>query len=241
MKDYLVLRGAIWTEFDEIRGATPIASTPENLSEEIKFTIALRGMSVFSSRPTNISYSKMIATIPFPEYELFTVSTVLYEYSENNRGGYKINLVSMLIPALFMQNSWVDLRQVQAIFQQYFSAYEGAPVKDKLAVINAVATAVDLILQRKLEIINQGELMRLTLNKYLESYHVLSLKEEERKLIKTRVRTLLQLLDQVLEAGNNERIQRALLRMNFVLEQELSEEVVMLYQESLTRLISPEA
>jgi hypothetical protein len=44
-----------------------------------------------------------------------------------------------------------------------------------------------------------------------------------------------------LEAGNNERIQRALLKMNFVLEQELSEELVMLYQKSLTSLITPEA
>ncbi|MHA2173215.1 MAG: hypothetical protein ACXACP_09195 [Candidatus Hodarchaeales archaeon] len=241
MKDYIVLRGAIWTEFDELRGANPIASTPANLSEEIKFTISLRGMSVFSSRPTNISYSKMIATIPFPEYEFFTVSTVLYEYSENSRGGYKINLISMLIPALFMQNSWVDLRQIQAVFQQYFATYEGAPVSDKLTVISAVATAVDMILQRKLEIINQGEIIRSNLNKYLESYHVLSLKEEERSLIKTRVRTLIQLLDRVLEAGNNERIQRALLKMNFVLEQELSEELVMLYQKSLTSLITPEA
>ena len=124
--------------------------------------------------------------------------------------------------------------------QQYFAAYEGAPVKDKEAVISAVATAVDMILQRKLDIINQGELMRANLNQYLESYHVLSLKEEERNLIETRVRTLIQLLDRVLEAGNHERIQRALLRMNFVLEQELSEELVMLYQESLTRLIKPE-
>ena len=179
MKDYIVLRGAIWTEFDELQGSNPVAWTPQALSDETIFSVSLRGMSVFSSRPTNISYSKMIATIPFPEYDLFSVSTVLYEYSEENRGGMAINLISILIPAFFMHNAWVDLRQIQAVFAQYFSDYEGAPVNDKQAVITAVATAVDMILQRKLEIINQGEKVRELLNHYLESYHVISLKEEE--------------------------------------------------------------
>ena len=61
---------------------------------------------------------------------------------------------------------------------------------------------------------------------------------EEKFLIKTRVKTLIQLLDRVLEAGNNERIQRALEKMNFVLKQELNEELVMLYQDSLSRLVT---
>jgi hypothetical protein len=238
MRDYVVLRGAIWTEFDELRGANPIASTPNQLDDEIVFSISLRGMSVFSSRPTNISYSKMIATIPFPEYEVFSVSTVLYEYSEKSRGGFKINLISILIPAFFMENSWVDLRQIQAIFQQFFASYEGAPVEDKLAVITAIASAIDVILQRKLDIIDQGEKIRVQLNHYLESYHVLSLEREEQQLVKTRVCTLIQLLDRVLEAGDYERIQRALQRMNFILEQELSEELIMMYQQSLSRLVT---
>jgi hypothetical protein len=238
MRDYVVLRGAIWTEFDELRGANPLASTPSQLNDEIVFSISLRGMSVFSSRPTNISYSKMIATIPFPEYEVFSVSTVLYEYSEDSRGGFKINLISILIPAFFMENSWVDLRQIQAIFQQYFSSYEGAPVEDKLAVITALASAIDVILQRKLDIIDQGEKIRNQLNHFLDSYHVLSLVEEEQQLVKTRVNTLILLLDRVLEAGDYERIQRALQRMNFILEQELSEELIMMYQQSLSRLVT---
>ena len=238
MRDYVVLRGAIWTEFDELRGANPVASTPNQLDDEIVFSISLRGMSVFSSRPTNISYSKMIATIPFPEYEVFSVSTVLYEYSEESRGGFKINLVSILIPAFFMENSWVDLRQIQAIFQQFFASYEGAPVEDKLAVITAVASAIDVILQRKLDIIDQGEKIRAQLSHYLDSYHVLSLEREEQQLVKTRVFTLIQLLDRVLEAGDYERIQRALQRMNFILEQELSEELIMMYQQSLSRLVT---
>ena len=238
MRDYVVLRGAIWTEFDEVHGAIPVASTPNQLTDEIVFSISLRGMSVFSSRPTNISYSKMIATIPFPEYEVFSVSTVLYEYSEDSRGGFKINLISILIPALFMENSWVDLRQIQAIFQQYFSSYEGAPVKDKLAVITSIASAIDVILQRKLDIIEQGEKIRTQLSHFLDSYHVLSLEQEEQQLVKTRVSTLILLLDRVLEAGDYERIQRALQRMNFILEQELSEELIMMYQQSLSRLVT---
>ena len=238
MRDYVVLRGAIWTEFDEVRGANPVASTPNQLTDEIVFSISLRGMSVFSSRPTNISYSKMIATIPFPEYEVFSVSTVLYEYSEDSRGGFKINLISILIPALFMENSWVDLRQIQAIFQHYFSSYEGAPVKDKLAVITSIASAIDVILQRKLDIIEQGEKIRTQLSHFLDSYHVLSLEQEEQQLVKTRVSTLILLLDRVLEAGDYERIQRALQRMNFILEQELSEELIMMYQQSLSRLVT---
>ena len=238
MKDYIVLRGAIWTEFDEHQGSEPVAVTPQSLSDEIIFSVSLRGMSVFSSRPTNISYSKMIATIPFPEYDLFSVSTVLYEYSESNRGGMTINLISILIPAFFMQNSWVDLRQVQAVFAQYFSDYEGAPVKDKQAVISAVAASVDMILQRKIEVIEHGEKMRTLLNHYLDTYHVISLREEEQYLIKTRGKTLIQLLDRVLEAGDNERIQRALDKLNFVLEQELNEELVMLYQKTISQLIT---
>jgi ribosomal protein S20 len=75
------------------------------------------------------------------------------------------------------------------------------------------------------------------LNEYLDSYHVLSLKEQEQQLVKTRVRTLIQLLDRVLEAGDNDRIQRAILRMNFILEQELSEELIMMYQQSLSKLV----
>ncbi|MHA1994608.1 MAG: hypothetical protein ACW97Z_08720 [Candidatus Hodarchaeales archaeon] len=238
MRDYVVLRGAIWTEFDELRGANPLVSTPSQLDDEIVFSISLRGMSVFSSRPTNISYSKMIATIPFPEYEVFSVSTVLYEYSEESRGGFKINLISILLPAFFMENSWVDLRQIQAIFQQYFSSYEGAPVEDKLAVITAIASAIDVILQRKLDIIDQGEKIRDQLHHFLDSYHVLSLDQEEQQLVKTRVNTLIVLLDRVLEAGDYERIQRALQRMNFILEQELSEELIMMYQQSLSRLVT---
>jgi len=237
-KEYKILNGAIWTEFDELQGAIPVASTPADLSHEISFSISLRGMSVFSSRSSNISYSKMIATIPFPEYEIFSVSTVLYEYSEKSRGGMRINLISILIPAFLMENAWVDLRQIQAIFQQYFSSYEGAPLQDKQAVITSIASAIDTILQRKLEIINQGEKIRTQLNDYLESYHVLSLKEQEQQLVKTRVRTLIQLLDRVLEAGDNDRIQRAILRMNFILEQELSEDLVMMYQQSLSKLVT---
>jgi hypothetical protein len=236
-KEYKILNGAIWTEFDEIHGAIPVASTPADLSHEIAFSISLRGMSVFSSRSSNISYSKMIATLPFPEYEFFTVSTILYEYSEMSRGGMKINLISILIPAVLMENAWVDLRQIQAIFQQYFSSYEGAPLQDKQAIISSIASAIDEILQRKLEIIDQGEKIRSQLNDFLDSYHVLSLKEEEQQLVKTRVRTLIQLLDRVLEAGDNDRIQRAILRMNFILEQELSEELIMMYQQSLSQLI----
>ena len=236
-KEYKILNGAIWTEFDELQGAIPVASTPTDLSHEISFSISLRGMSVFSSRSRNISYSKMIATIPFPEYDFFSVSTVLYEYSEKSRGGMKINLISILIPAVLMENAWVDIRQIQAIFQQYFSSYEGAPLQDKQAVIVSIAAAIDEILERKLEIINQGEKIRTQLNEYLDSYHVLSLKEQEQQLIKTRVRTLIQLLDRVLEAGDNDRIQRAILRMNFILEQELSEELIMMYQQSLSQLI----
>ncbi|MHA2096506.1 MAG: hypothetical protein ACW98F_17945, partial [Candidatus Hodarchaeales archaeon] len=138
----------------------------------------------------------------------------------------------------FMENSWVDLRQVQAIFQQYFASYEGAPVDDKLAVITALASAIDVILQRKLDIIDQGEKIRTQLNHFLDSYHVLSLEREEQQLVKTRVSTLILLLDRVLEAGDYERIQRALQRMNFILEQELSEELIMMYQQSLSRLIT---
>ena len=236
-KEYEILNGAIWTEFDELHGAIPVASTPADLSHEIAFSISLRGMSVFSSRSSKVSFSKMIATIPFPEYDFFSVSTVLYEYSEANRGGMRINLISILIPSILMENAWVDIRQIQAIFQQYFSSYEGAPLFDKQAIITSIASAVDEILQRKLEIINQGEKIRTQLNEYLESYHVLSLKEQEQQLIKTRVKTLIQLLDRVLEAGDNDRIQRAILRMNFILEQELSEELIMMYQQSLSQLI----
>ena len=236
-QEYKILNGAVWTEFDDIQGGVPVASTPNDLSHEIVFSISLRGMSVFSSRSSKISYSKMIATIPFPEYEMFSVSTVIYEYSEDSRGGMKINLISILIPSLLMENAWVDLRQIQAIFQQYFSSYEGAPLQNKKVIIESIASSIDELLQRKLEIINQGEKIRLQLNEYLDSYHVLSLKEEERQLIRTRVRTLIQLLDRVLEAGDNERIQRAILRMNFILEQELSEELIMMYQQSLAQLI----
>ena len=108
-KPYKILVGVVWTTFDDIRGGMPTEWTPKALSDELLFSVSLRGMSVFSSRPNHISYSKMPATIPFPEYELFSISTVLYETSENSRGGFSINLVSILIPPIIMEMAWLRM------------------------------------------------------------------------------------------------------------------------------------
>jgi hypothetical protein len=236
-KPYKALVGAVWTTFDEIQGAIPSAWTPQTLSDELLFNISLRGMSVFSNRPNNTSYSKMHATIPFPEYEAFSISTVLYEASDNNRGGFSINLVSVLIPQVIMEMAWIDLRQIQAVFSKYFEKYKGEPILDKNVIIADLAYETDFILQRKLRVIHQGENFRAHLNNYLDSYLVSSLDIDEQKLIHTRVTTLIKLLDRVLEAGDNERIQRALDRMNFILEQELADELVVMYQQVLTQLV----
>ncbi len=233
---YKVLIGAIWTKFDDIRGGMPSAWTPKELSDELLFSVSLRGMSVFSSRPNHISYSKMPATIPFPEYELFSISTVLYESSETDRGGFSINLVSILMPQVIMEMSWIDLRQIQALFTKFFENYQGEPITHKEALINEIAYETDLILQRKLKIINEGEKIRDHLSKYLDSYLVSSLEEDEERLIQTRIKTLIQLLDRVLEAGDNEKIQRSLDRMNFILEQELSDDLINLYQQAIQLL-----
>ncbi|UCG00701.1 MAG: hypothetical protein JSW11_13910 [Candidatus Heimdallarchaeota archaeon] len=238
-KPYKILVGMVWTTFDDIQGGMPVEWTPKTLSDELLFGISLRGMSVFSSRPNHISYSKMPATIPFPEHELFSICTVLYETSETNRGGFSINLVSILIPQVVMEMAWIDLRQIQAIFSKYFEYYEGDPIHHKKALIKEIAHETDLILKRKLKVINEGEKIREHLTKYLDSYLVSSLTLDEQKLIHTRVITLMRLLDRVLEAGDNERIQRALDRMNFILEQELSDELVVMYQHTISDLVQP--
>lgn len=235
-KLYKILVGVVWTTFDDIRGGMPTEWTPKALSDELLFSISLRGMSVFSSRPNHISFSKMPATIPFPEYELFSISTVLYETSENSRGGFSINLVSILIPQVIMEMAWLDLRQIQAIFTKYFETYRGEPIPEKKAFIKEIAYETDLILKRKLKVVNEGEKIREHLTKYLDSYLVSSLEADEQKLIHARVQTLMILLDRVLEAGSNERIQRALDRMNFILEQELSDELVVMYQQTINEL-----
>ena len=235
-ENYKVLIGAVWTTFDDIRGGVPSVWTPKELSDELLFSISLRGISVFSNRPNHISYSKMPATIPFPEYELFSISTVLYESSETARGGFTINLVSILMPQVIMEMSWIDLRQIQALFTKFFEHYQGEPVTQKDALINEIAYETDLILQRKLKIINEGEKIREHLSKYLDSYLVVSLEEDEQNLIQTRIRTLIQLLDRVLEAGDNEKIQRSLDRMNFILEQELSDDLITLYHQAIQLL-----
>lgn len=178
----------------------------------------------------------MPATIPFPEYELFSISTVLYESSETDRGGFSINLVSILMPQVIMEMSWIDLRQIQALFTKFFENYQGEPITHKEALINEIAYETDLILQRKLKIINEGEKIRDHLSKYLDSYLVSSLEEDEERLIQTRIKTLIQLLDRVLEAGDNEKIQRSLDRMNFILEQELSDDLINLYQQAIQLL-----
>lgn len=238
-KSYRILVGAVWTTFDDIKGAIPSAWTPKTLTDELLFNISLRGMSVFSNRPNHVSYSKMLATIPFPEYEAFSISTVLYESSETNRGGFSINLVSVLIPQVIMEMAWIDLRQIQAVFTKYFQNYQGEPILFKKGLIVEMAHEIDLILKQKLRVIDQGEKIREHLTKFLESYLVSSLEEDEQKLIQTRVQTLILLLDRVLEAGDNERIQRALDRMNFILEQELSDELIVMYQHSISHLIQP--
>ncbi|MFX0210646.1 MAG: hypothetical protein ACFFDT_31995, partial [Candidatus Hodarchaeota archaeon] len=135
--------------------------------------------------------------------------------------------------------AWIDLRQIQAVFTKYFEYYQGEPIPHKKALMKEIAHETDFILQRKLKVINQGEKIREHLTKYLDSYLVSSLEEDEQKLINTRVRTLMILLDRVLEAGDNERIQRALDRMNFILEQELSDEIVVMYQQSISDLTQP--
>jgi len=238
-KPYKILVGVVWTTFDDIRGGMPAEWTPKSLSDELLFSVSLRGMSVFSSRPENVSYSKMPATIPFPEHEFFSICTVLYETSETSRGGFSINLVSILIPQVIMEMAWIDLRQIQAIFTKYFEYYEGEPIPHKKALIKEIAHETDFVLSRKLKVINEGEKIREHLTKYLDSYLVSSLTLDEQKLIQTRVITLIKLLDRVLEAGDNERIQRALDRMNFILEQELSDEIVVMYQHTISDLVQP--
>ncbi|MFX0172529.1 MAG: hypothetical protein ACFE9L_11465 [Candidatus Hodarchaeota archaeon] len=227
---YQVLKGALWTKFEDTKGALPISWTPTNLSDEIQFSVSLRGISVFSSRPPNISYSKMLATIPFPEYELVAISTVLYEASETSRGGFDINLVSVLIPSFLFENAWIDIRQIQAVFQEYFETYQGKPVQNKDAIIENIAVAIDAVLKRKLLIIAEGEKVREQLTRFLDSYLVTSRSKEERELIRTRIKTLIQLLDRVLEAGDHTRLQKALERMIFTLQQEFKDEVPLISQ-----------
>ncbi|MHA1214745.1 MAG: hypothetical protein ACTSPG_05575 [Candidatus Hodarchaeales archaeon] len=238
MTKYKVIMGSLWTEFDEIKGSIPVQWVPESLTEEILFSVALRCMSVFSCKPADASYSKMLATVPFPEYDLFSISTILFEDYEQNRGGYKINLISILIPAFLMESSWIDIRQIQGVFQQYFNDYNGEHLTNKAIILKNVALAVDNILKKKLEVIYAGEEVKEVVDSYLHSYHVNSLNADEKQLLVARLRTLLELLNRVLEAGDNERIHRAISRMNYVLEHELSEEpLVTMYSEALIQLI----
>lgn len=234
---YKILLGALWTEFDEVKGAVPIAWTPEVLTDEIMFSVSLRGMSVFGSRPTNISYSKMLATIPFPEYEMFSVSTVLFEVSEKNRGGQMINLISLLIPSFLMESAWIDLRQIQGIFQRFFEAYGGEPVFNKQGVLEDITEAADRLLYEKINVNMAGEKVRGVVDSYLQSYHVNMLSKEEHKLLEVRLKTLILLLNKIFEAGEHDRIQKVLSRINYILENELSEELVGMYRETLTQLI----
>ncbi|MFX0086561.1 MAG: hypothetical protein ACFFAU_12895 [Candidatus Hodarchaeota archaeon] len=236
MSQYHVIAGALWTEFDNIRGSIPSVWTPETLSDEVLFSVSLRGMSVFSNRPENISYSKMFATIPFPEYEVVSISTVLYETLENTEIGFGINLISILLPQMLMETSWIDLRQIQAVFQQYFETYTGEPILDKKRIIQEVAYIIDTLIQRKLELITEGEKIREHLSKYMDSYLVTSLNSSEEHIVRLKIKTLLILLDRVLEAGNLDKIQRALERMSYVLEQELSDELISMYQNALAQL-----
>jgi hypothetical protein len=235
---YKVLKGALWTKFDDIKGSQPLVWTPKSLTDEILFSVSLRGMSVFSSRPSNISYSKMFTTIPFPEYEFFSVSTIIYETSEEVRGEFSINLISILVPSFLMENAWIDLRQIQAVFQEYFAHYEGQPILNKSGVIEKVAKSIDIILDRKLKVIDEGEKIRDQLSKYLDSYLITSRSKAERELIQARIKTLIQSLDRVLEAGDHTRIQRAFERMNFILEQELEDEFVTIYRNTFNQFIS---
>ncbi|MHA2072987.1 MAG: hypothetical protein ACW97X_00025 [Candidatus Hodarchaeales archaeon] len=238
MLKFQVLAGALWTEFDNIRGSIPTVWVPESLSDDLLFSVSLRGMSVFSNRPDRrISYSKMFATIPFPEYEVVSISTVLYEASDSTDSGFGVNLVSILIPQFLMESAWIDLRQIQAVFQQYFEVYSGEPILDKKRVIQEVSYVIDSILRKKLEVISEGEKIREHLSKYLESYLVSSMNSGEQHIVRMRIKTLLILLDRVLEAGNLDRIQRSLEKMSFILEQELSDEIIAMYQNSLAQLI----
>ena len=238
MKQYHVLAGALWTEFDNIRGSIPTVWVHESLSDDLLFSVSLRGMSVFSNRPDRrISYSKMFATIPFPEYEVVSISTVLYEASESADSGFGVNLVSILIPQFLMESAWIDLRQIQAVFQQFFETYAGEPISDKKRLIKELAYAIDSILRKKLEVISEGEKIRENLSNYLESYLVSSLNTGEQHIVRMRIKTLLILLDRVLEAGSLNMIQRALERMSFILEQELSDELIAMYQHSIAQLI----
>lgn len=238
MSQYQILTGAVWTEFDEIRGSVPTVWTPESLSDELLFSVSLRGMSVFSNRPDRISYSNMFATIPFPEFETVSISTVLYETSENTDNGFGINLVTLLIPQVLMESAWIDLRQIQAIFQQYFDSYNGEPMTNKNQILEEIARSADTILQRKIEVIAEGEKIRNHFSNYLNSYLFTSMNSDERHIIQMRVKTLIILLDRVLEAGNLDKIQKALERMSFILEQELSDEIIAIYQNSLANLIN---
>lgn len=238
MSQYHILAGALWTEFDDVRGSIPTVWTPESLSDELLFSVSLRGMSVFSNRPDRISYSNMFATIPFPEYEVVSISTVLYETSESTGNGFGVNLVTLLIPQVLMESAWIDLRQIQAIFQQYFDSYNGEPISNKNQILEEIAYDVDAILQRKIEVIAEGEKIRNHFSNYLNSYLFTSMSSDEQHIIQMRVKTLIILLDRVLEAGNLDKIQRALERMSFILEQELSDDIIAIYQNSLAKLIN---
>lgn len=233
-----MLLGAIWSEFDVLKGSIPSAWTPKkDLSDEILFSVSLRGMSVFSNRPENYSYSRMYATLPLPEFESVAVCTVLYEADVQQEKSFGINLISILIPQVLMEMAWIDLRQIQGVFQEYFEPYQGFPVPDKEAVLRQVASEIDLILERKLNVLRLGEKIRQNLSDFLDSYHLTSLPEEEQYILNTRIHMMLQLLDRVLEAGNHTRIQRALEKMSFILEQELNEELIITQNKTLAQLI----
>ncbi len=161
MSQYHILAGALWTEFDEVRGSIPTVWTPESLSDELLFSVSLRGMSVFRNRPDRISYSNMFATIPFPEFEVVSISTVLYETSENTENGFGINLVTLLIPQVLMESAWIDLRQIHEFFLQYFDSYTGEPIPNKNQILEEIAYSADTILQRKIEVIDEGEIRKV--------------------------------------------------------------------------------
>ena len=104
-------------------------------------------------------------------------------------------------------------------------------------MLEDITEAADRLLYEKINVNMAGEKVRGVVDSYLQSYHVDMLSKEEHKLLEVRLKTLMLLLNKIFEAGEHDRIQKVLSRINYILENELSEELVGMYRETLTQLI----
>lgn len=222
---YNLIIGVLWSIFVKSHGPTPTIWTPRGLSEELLFIVPIRSMSTFSSEIYNLPNKFLLSVIPFPEFDLYSISDAFYIEDEDYDREHQVNLISLFLPMNLIDSPWMDVLHIQGIFRRHLKNFQEKKISEnKIKALRNLAKEMDEILQCKKE----GAVLKNYLDKYLDSYFFTEFCSEEQQQVQLKIVAILRLLDRVFLAGDITNITPSLNGISFILEQELHDDLITL-------------